>query len=321
MRRFARILPAILALTAGCSPHDQPASPFQGYVEADAIHVASPLPGTLIHRPVTRGANIPSNTPLFSLDNTPELAALAEARGRLAQSQARLDNARKGRRPSEIAALEARLAQARANLELSELELARRERLHRDEVLSPAELDQARTRRDADHALFNALQADLDTARLGARDDEIRAAEDDVAAAEAAVTRAQWSVEQKSRTAPVDALVQDTLFEPGEFVPAGAPVVVLLPPAALKVRFYVPQSELPRATPGAPVHIHLDGLPDALPGTIRFVSSHAEFTPPVIFSRETRQKLVYRVEASFDGTPNPALRPGQPVDVAWNLPR
>lgn len=157
----------------------------------------------------------------------------------------------------------------------------------------------------------------METSRLGAREDEVRAAEQDVTTTEAAVRRARWSVEQKTQAATIDALVQDTLFEPGEFVPVGVPVVTLLPPGSLEVRFYVPQAELPRATPGTPIQVHVDGLPTPVPGTLRSVSTQAEFTPPVIFSRETRQKLVFRVKATFDGPPNPALRPGQPVDVRW----
>ena len=316
MFRLAWIL---LALAAGCSRPRDPG--FLGYIDADSVHVAAPVPGLLVDRPVRRGETVAPGTRLFTLDSVPEQASLVEAESRLAQSKARLDNLRKGRRPSEIAALEARLAQAKANSHLAELELERRERLRRDEALSLAELDQARSRRDADRALVAALEADLDTARLGARDDEIRAAEDEVTAAEAAVRRSRWSVEQKSQSTSQEALVQETLFEPGEFVPAGTPVVVLLPPGHLKVRFYVPQAELPRALPGNPVLIRLDGLPAPLPGTIRSVGTQAEFTPPVIFSRESRQKLVFRVEATFDGPPNPALHPGQPVDVEWSSPR
>jgi HlyD family secretion protein len=230
-------------LTQGCS---RPAHPsFQGYIEADYLHVAAPVAGILLERPVQRGDSVAKGTPLFTLESAAEQAALAEAKGRLAQSQARLDNLRKGRRPSEIAALSARLAQARATRDLADLDFVRREQLQRQEALSTAELDQARSRRDADHALVAALEAELETARLGARDDEVRAAEQDVISSEATVRRALWSVEQKSQTSTVDAQVQDTLFEPGEFVPLGMPVVSLLPPDKVEVRFYVPQAELP----------------------------------------------------------------------------
>lgn len=308
----------IAGLASGCS--QPPAPGFQGYIEGDAIHVAAPVPGTLLERPVQRGNTVRQGAHLFTLEAAAEQATLSEMEGRLAQSRARLENLRKGRRPSEIASLESRLAQARATLDLSQLEFGRRKQLHEQQVLSNAELDQARSRLAADHALAQAMEAELETARLGARTDEIQAGENEVSAAEAAVRRARWSVEQKKQAAPAEGLVQETLFEPGEFVPAGAPVVTLLPPANIHVRFYVPQAVLPRATPGTHVEVQLDGLPTPLPATVRSVSTHAEFTPPVIFSQESRQKLVFRVEATFDGdpAPNPALRPGQPVDVRWS---
>ncbi len=313
--RFAACL-AVAGLLPGCSRTEE--SQFQGYVEADYGHVAAPVSGILLERPVTRGESLQKGQPLFTLEHAADEAVLAEAEGRLAQSQARLDNTRKGRRPSEIAALEARLTQARSSTRLSESEFARRESLHRQAVLSSAELDQARSQRDADRALVAALEAELETAHLGAREDEIRAAQNDVVAAGAAVRRARWSLEQKSQSAPIGGWVQDTLFEPGEFVPAGTPVVTLLPPGNLKVRFFIPQSELTRASPGARVQIHIDGVPTPVPGTVRYASTRAEFTPPVIFSRETRQKLVFRVEAALEGPDASSWRPGQPVDVRWD---
>lgn len=315
-RRVTGLACLLWVLASGCSR--PPGNQFQGYIEADFVRVAAPVPGILLERPVRRGDSLTRGSPLFTLEAAAEQAALAEAEGRLAQSRARLENVRKGRRPSEIASLEARLAQARATRELSDLEFARREQLRRQDVLSISELDQARSRRDADHALAAALEAEIQTARLGAREDEIRAAEEDIATAEAAVRRSRWGVDQKTQVAPVDGRVDDTLFEAGEFVPAGTPVVSLLPAGNLKVRFFVPQAELPRAQPGAKVEVQVDGLAAPVPGTVRWVSSRAEFTPPVIFSRETRQKLVFRVEATFDGADNPSLRPGQPVDVRWS---
>ena len=306
---------ALVCLASGCSRETPPR--FQGYLEADYVFVGAPVPGILVERPVQRGASVTKGSRLFVLESTAESATLAEAESRLAQSQARLDNLRKGRRPSEIASLEARLTQATASRDLSESEFLRREQLYRQNVLSTAELDLARSRRDADRAFVAALSSELETARLGARDDEIRAAENDVTAARAGVQRARWTVEQKVQTAPVDALVHETLFEPGEFVGTGMPVVALLPPANLKIRFFVPQSELSRAQPGSRVQVLIDGQASPKIGIVETTATRPEFTPPVIFSRESRQKLVFRVEARVDGPPDPALRPGQPVDVLW----
>ena len=304
-----------LLVLAGCSP--PPSATFQGYLEADQVYVAAPLAGTLLERPVNRGDTVRAGQLLFVLEQGAESAAVAESEQRVAQAGARLENLRKGRRPTEMAALEARLTQARAELTLAETELARRERLRRDNVIAPAELDGAQTQRDAHAAAVASLAADLETARLGARDDEVRAAEAEAAAAGAALARARWSLEQKRQAATVGGFVHDTFYDPGEFVPAGAPVLAILPPGNLKARFFLPQAVLPAATPGATVEVHLDGLPAPLRATLVYVATQAEFTPPVIFSRETRQKLVFRAEARFDPTNAVALRPGQPVDVRF----
>ncbi|MBC7483297.1 MAG: HlyD family secretion protein [Rhizobacter sp.] len=111
-------------------------------------------------------------------------------------------------------------------------------------------------------------------------------------------------------------MVEDTLFRVGEWVGAGTPVVNLLPPAALKVRFFVAEAQLPRLKPGDAVTLHCDGCAAPIEARIRFIARSAEFTPPVIYSREQRAKLVYLVEAWPAAADSSRLRAGQPVDVA-----
>ena len=199
-------------------------------------------------------------------------------------------------RNSEAAALneaEKNLAQAEASLVLSEAEYSRREQLRNDQgVVSAEELDQARAQRDADQA------------RVGSQ--------------EAAVAKVRWSFDQKQQFAPTNAVVQDTLYRPGEWVAAGNPVVELLPPANIKVRFFVPETVLPQINPGQTVSVTFDGGRRALQATVNYISTQAEFTPPVIYSRENRAKLVYMIEAKFSPADAANLRPGQPVDVRIN---
>jgi HlyD family secretion protein len=228
-------LAAALVLLAGCG-RTAPGR-YQGYIEGEFVYVAAPLGGTLTNLAVNRGDAVKTGQLLFELEHEAEAASVREAEERQSQARARLADAQKGRRPSEIASLAAQLQRAKANLELSQLDLRRREQLHAQNVIAPEELDAAKSRRDADQAQVDSLSADLDTARLGARTDEIAAAEADVQAAGAALVRARWSVTQKRQFAPTNAVVQDTLYLPGEFVPAGNPVVSLLPPGNVRVRF------------------------------------------------------------------------------------
>lgn len=306
-------LGSLLLLTGGC--REQPAGVYPGYLEAEFVQVAAPLAGRLDRLAVTRGQEVRAGELLFELEQAAEAAAVEEAARRVDQTRARLDNLHKGSRPTELAALEAQLARAEANLRLSALELARREQLQRDAVLAPADLDQARARHEADAALVEALRAELATARLGAREDEIRAAEAELAAAAAGLARAQWAVDQKHRTAPVAGRVHDTLYREGELVPAGQPVVVLLPPENVKARFFVPETDVAMLRVGGRVEVRADGWPAPRPATISYIATRVEYTPPVIYSRENRAKLVFLVEAVFPPAAAQDLPPGLPVEV------
>jgi HlyD family secretion protein len=311
--RTAFVHAAWLLALAGCSV--PPSGTYQGYLEGEFVYLAPPLAGTLTRLAVNRGDEVQPGQLLFTLNNAPETAAQHEAEQRLAQGRARQLNLQKGRRPSELAALAAQLERAQANLRLAELELQRRRQLSESEVISPAELDTARSQVEADQAQVATLTAELDTARLGAREDEIQAAAAEVQALEAALRRAQWAVEEKRQYAPTNGVVHDTLYRVGEWVSAGAPVVVLLPPQNIKARFFVSESIVANTRVGQSVTVIRDGAEGSLKATISYVAPQAEFTPPVIYSQESRAKFVYLVEAQFEASVASGLRPGQPIDV------
>jgi HlyD family secretion protein len=257
---------ALAALfVAGCSLNSP--NVFQGYIEGEYVYVASPLGGALTNLAVARGDEVKAGQLLFELERGSEAAAVQQA--------------------------EKNLAQAKANLTLSEAEYARRQQLRNNQgVISAEELDQTRAQRDADQAQVESQTAALDKAR--------------------------WSFDQKQQFAPANAFVHETLYRAGEWVAAGNPVVELLPPGNVKVRFFVPQAALTRIKPGQTVSVTFDGGQHAYPATVNYISTQAEFTPPVIYSRENRAKLVFMIEAKFSPADAADLRPGQPVDVRVN---
>jgi HlyD family secretion protein len=303
---------ALLAL-AGC--RRAPADHLQGYLEGEFLYVAAPLAGRLDQLAVTKGARVDTGAPLFTLEHAAELALRQQAASQLAAAEARLADLRKGSRPSELAALDARLAQARAAAELSQIELTRQSELLQGKVSTPSEHDRARLTHERNLAVVAELDAQLATARLGSRADTIAAAESEVAAAQAAQTRADWSVAEKTQHAPRSALVFDTLYRPGEFIPAGQPVVSLLPPENLKVRFFVPEEKLSTLRPGQPVRVTLSGRDRPLDATLSYLSPKPEYTPPVLYNRDNRTRLVFLAEAVFDPATARDLHPGQPVEV------
>jgi HlyD family secretion protein len=167
------------------------------------------------------------------------------------------------------------------------------------------------------HAKPIDVEADLKTARLGSREDQVTAAKANLRALEAALAKAEWDVAQKRQAAPQGGLVFDTLYREGEWVAAGRPVVVLLPPPNVKVRAFVPETRVGAIRPGDPVQVFVDGVAEPFAGRVSFISPRAEYTPPVIYSRESRSKLVFMIEATFDPAAAAELHPGQPVDVRF----
>ncbi|HEX6361662.1 MAG TPA: HlyD family secretion protein, partial [Albitalea sp.] len=169
---------------------------------------------------------------------------------------------------------------------------------------------------EAEQAAREEAAARLAAAEAQAREDERQAAQAAADASRQALRQTDWRMQQKALTAPADALVADTFFRPGEWVQPGQPVVALLPPDAVRVRFFVPQGELPTIAAGQPVEVRCDGCGPPIAARIDFIASQAEYTPPVIYSNAQRARLVFMAEARpADPKDAARLRPGQPVDV------
>ena len=288
---------------------------WQGYLEAEFVYVGAPIAGRLEHLSVQRGARVEAGARLFTLEQASELAAQREALDRVASAQARLADAKKGSRPPELAALEARIEQARAAAELSKRELDRQNDLFKKGAVSASDFDRARLTHERNLRGVEEAKAQLTTAQLGARTDAIKAAEAEAAAAAAVKERADWAVSQKTQSAPAAALVSDTLFREGEFVPVGSPVIALLPPENLKVRFFVPETDFAALKPGDRVRVSITGRSAPIEGRVNYLSPRPEYTPPILYNRDNRAKLVFMVEAAIDAAIARELNPGQPVDV------
>lgn len=313
MRRLAPFL--LAAALVGCDK--PPGSAWQGYIEGEFVLLASPYAGQLQKLYVRRGDAVEAGKPVFALEHESEHAARTEAEERMKSAQARLENLQAGRRAPELAALREQLNQAKSALELSRATLSREEELFKKGFSPKARLDDARTANERDRARVREAEAQLKSALqpLG-RENEREAAEAEIAAARAALAQAAWKLDQKSVNAPVAALVQDTFFVEGEWVPAGRAVASLLPPANVKARFYVPETMVGSLAPGRAVEIRCDGCGAPIAAQVSYVSSQAEYTPPVLYTREQRAKLLFLVEARPAKGEGARLRPGQPIDVA-----
>lgn len=287
---------------------------FQGYIEGEYIYISAPIGGQLESLAARKGQELASGAPAFVLEHAREQAGVSEAEKELAKAESLLSDLEKGRRPAEISVIEAKLAQARVSYDLARNEFERRKLLFKDNSIPREELDRARTEMERSGALVEQLAAELETAKLEARADLIDAARSEFEAAGYRLTQARWQLEQKSQAAPAAGIVEDTFFREGEYVPAAYPVVSLLPPANIKIRFFVPEKILGKLHLGQAVYASLDGVSPSIPAKISYISPEVEYTPPVIYSRETRAKLVFMIEAVPDEAAAD-LHPGQPVEV------
>ena len=304
---------ALFVLLAGCS--DDAPKAMQGYAEGEYVRIAAPFAGTLLQLTAQRGQEVAAGAPMFALEAENEDAARREAEERLRRAQAQVDDLRKGLRATEIDAVRAQLAQAQVVSSLSEKEYLRQLDLVQKGFVSQQRADEARAARDRDHGKVAELTAQLGTARSGSRPDEIRAAEAEAAAARQSLAQADWKLRQKTVAATVAGTVTDTLFVRGEWVPAGAPVVSLLPAGNVKVRFFVSETRLGSLKVGQKVNLACDGCPGTIGASISFIAPQAEYTPPVIYSKDNRTKLVFLVEARPAPADAARLHPGQPIDV------
>jgi HlyD family secretion protein len=303
----------VAIVCAGCSR--QPPDTYQGYVEGEYVYMASSQAGQLTQLDVARGQTVAADAPLFALESQNETDAVTQARQQLQAAHAQQEDMLTGKRRAEVNVVEAQLAQARADATRAETQSTRDEEQYQAGGIPKSQLDDSRAAALSAAAHVRELQSQLEVARLPGRDDQIRAQAAQVRAAQAALAQAQWKLDQKIVRAPHAGLVFDTMYRSGEWVPAGSPVVRMLPPENVKVRFFVPETVVGSLSPGRAVHIHCDGCAADVPAVLSFVSDQAEYTPPVIYSNETRAKLVFMVEARPQTADAPRLRPGQPVQV------
>ena len=312
MKLLAGVSIAAACLLTACSQTES--SSYPGYAEGEYVRIASPYAGTLTTLSVKRGDQVAVGAALFALEHESERAGREEMAARVRQTESQLENARKGKRPDEVAAVRAQLAQAVASVKLSSAEMKRTEDLVASKFLSPSRLDEARGAQERDRSRVAELNAQLNVVQLAGRSDEIAALQSAVKAAREQLAQADWRLAQKTQRASRAALVADTLYTQGEFVQAGMPVISLLPAENIKLRFFVPEKRLSLIKMGQAVQVACDGCA-AINAKVSYVAPQAEYTSPIIYSKENRATLVFLIEAR--PTPELAIKlhPGQPVEI------
>ncbi|SNX67709.1 HlyD family secretion protein [Cereibacter ovatus] len=299
----------VAALFGGAEP-----AVWTGYTEAETVLVAPVAPGRIVSIKVRAGDSVAMDQPLVTLDAAADHAALAAAEAAVAGAAAHLDNLRTGRRPEEIAVIRASLHRAEADLGLAQVTLDRSAQLLAQGRVPEATVDRDRAALTAAAAAVEQLRAELAVAGLPARKAERLAAEAALAQARAGAEAARVALRERALSAPLAGRIETRFREPGEVVAAGAPILSLYDPDRLFAVFFVPEAARARLRPGERLSLSCTGCVEGLTATLTELATDPQFTPPVIYSREERARLVFRAKAMV--APGAGLLPGQPVTLA-----
>lgn len=310
MTGFLCALPLAASIFTACAAPEPFAT---GYVEGEYTLIAPVESARIDAVMVERGAQVAAGAPLVAMERQDAEIALAQARAALAQAESELANLREGKRPEEISVIEAALASARANATEAQRTAERVAALAARGAATRTDREDAETAADIARAHVTEIQANLAVARLPARDWEIRAKEAGVGRARAELDQAQWKLDQRRIAAPAAGTVQDVIRKAGEIAGPSAPVLSMLADGAVRLRLYVPEVSISAISVGSVLTVGCDGCGAGIEAQITYIADGPEFTPPVIYSLQNRQKLVYLTEARPMVTAG--LKPGQIVDV------
>jgi len=308
-----RLIIAVLSLVALAiagflllAPRLEPANALSGYIEGEPLYLAPPISGQLTNVAVARGQRVAAGDLVFTVDARSLTAERDAANGQVAQASSAITAAQ-----STLAQLIAQAAVAKANADEAAREAARAEALYAQGHGAIALQDAQRAQANAEAARAQQVavqrQADAAGAQIGTAAGALGQAKGLRADAEAKLSQA-------AARAPAAARVEDVFYQTGEWAGANQPVVALLPDDRVRLRFFVPETEVAAYRIGRQVSFSCDGCPAGLVATINYVSPRPEFTPPVIYSLQSRDRLVFLVEA-LPSNPR-GLTPGQPIDVA-----
>ena len=305
------IMAVVVAVVPGLGPDEPPV--YNGYLEADYTYVAPLSAGRIVAIAAGEGEQVLAGQVLVTLEDSAQKAAMQAALAGVAQAEANLDNLLTGGRADEIAVIAASLHRAEADRALAEGNFARTQALAGQGQVSAAKLDQDRTALAAAAAAVEQLQAQLNVAQLPARDAQRLAAEAALAMARAGAEGARIALADRVLRAPVSGVLERRFYEPGEVAGSGAPLLAIFQPDRLRVIFYLPQAERAGFRLGEVLQMACDGCPAGISARIILMASEPQYTPPILYSRDERGRLVFRAEAQVNGMGG--LLPGQPVTL------
>lgn len=309
MKRNLSLAAAALALLAlaGCDEPDDGA--IHGYAEGQFRLLAPAASGRILSLDVTEGQTVKTGATVARLDDSVERAELAAARASAEAAAARLKDASLGARTPEVEAAKEVLAQARASAKRAAEDLERIRPLYDRGIVPRAQLDAAEAAASEADARVAELRQRLTVTELPARENVIRALEADLEAARASVDASREALARRGVTVPEPGRVERVLRQPGETAGPAAPVIRYLPEGAMKAVGFVPEAELGGFSLGDRLSVDCDSCAPDLSAVVTSIAGEAAFTSPEIFSDKERARLVFRIEARFEGAFPPSGTP------------
>lgn len=302
-----------MLLVLGCD--NKPENIFPGYSYGDFVYLSAPSNAKVENIFVSKGDRVKTGQKLVELESFDAVNTLQRAEEKLRAESALLRNMASGERPEQLNIIRAQIKKARSLESQAQRQVERYRGLYARQAISVAEWENIRDDFVQKHAQVEELAHQLEAHQLPARQDEIEKQQSQVESAKLECDKARRDVEQTTIVSSLNAQVFDILYRAGERSTMGHPIISLLPPDNIKVRFFIPQAILGKIKTGMSVRLSCDGCSAAIPGTINYISPEAEFTPPVIYSTKRREKLIYRVEATPNREHAIQLKVGQPFDV------
>ncbi len=310
------ILGLMLLFLTACERHHK----YLGYIEGRLTYISSPINGKLIKLSVNRGQWVKSGDELFQLEAQPQSFEVKASLATVNQVAADLADRMTGDRPSELSAISAQIVQAQAQAEYAQKDVARKQILVKKNAIEQNQLDIAVQNLQVAEAMVKQYQANLATGNLAGREGQIKSLQAQLQNAKSNLEKAQWNLQQKTVFSPLFAQVFDTYYRIGEQAPSNQAVLSILAPNDIKVIFFIDEPSLSKIKTGQKVQIFCDACRSGINAVISFISPIPEYTPPIIYSRSARSKLVYQVEAEFDRhqakQKSVVLNPGQPIEVS-----
>ncbi|EMP4201650.1 TPA: HlyD family efflux transporter periplasmic adaptor subunit [Klebsiella variicola] len=300
-------------MITGCD--NKPENRLSGYSHGEFVYLSYSSTAKIEQLFIKKGDNVTPGQELVKIESFDAQNIFLRAEEKLSAESALLRNLESGERPEELDIIRAQIKKARSAESQVKRQLERYRNLYASRAISLAEWEDIRDELTQKGAQVEELINQLKARQLPARQDEISKQLSMVAAAKLERDKALWDVQQTTIVSPVNAKVFDIIYRAGERPTAGRPIISLLPPENIKVRFFIPEAMLGKFKIGTKVKLICDGCAEPIVGVINYISPEAEFTPPVIYSTKRREKLTFMAEAVPARKQAERMKIGQPFDV------